>query len=65
MVLQEEMTLIEWALNHPPILPLAFALCVLVGLSPTIYYLIKMIYSPCKYLKSGDEDESKSIRGRN
>jgi hypothetical protein len=45
------MSFIDWVINHPPILPILFGIFILVGVSPTFYYLLKMIYSPCKNLQ--------------
>jgi hypothetical protein len=45
------MSFMEWAINHPPFLPVAFGIFILLGVSPTIYYLLKMIYFPCNNLQ--------------
>jgi hypothetical protein len=55
------MSFIEWAINHPPFLPVLFGFFILVGVSPTFYYLLKMIYSPCKKLQGGGYYESGGI----
>ena len=55
------MSFMEWALHQPPLLPVLFAVFILIGVSPTIYYLLKMIYSPCNKLQGGGSYEDRRI----
>lgn len=49
----------HWAIQHPPILPLLFGVILIICFTPTFYYLLKMIYSPCKNLQGGENYEGR------
>jgi hypothetical protein len=53
-----------WAIHNPPFLPIMFGIFILVGASPTFYYLLKMIYSPCNNLQGGGDYQGGGISNK-